>query len=98
MYAYNGATDRVPLWNDLICMSITTYPWCVLGDFNCVTRLEEVKGVREHWTLDMQVFRDYLLSTGPGSICMVRDLFTWMNKCLLSSIYKCLDRAIENVV
>lgn len=42
VYAYNDAADRVALWDDIANLKCTPLPWCLLGDFNCITDLSEV--------------------------------------------------------
>lgn len=94
MYAFNDAIDRPPLWNYLSLN--TTLPWCILGDFNCVTSLDEISGGREHWTPDMQVFKDCLTTAGLGHVRTIGNIFTWTNKRLLSPVSKRLDRMVTN--
>ncbi|XP_074351349.1 uncharacterized protein LOC141690451 [Apium graveolens] len=36
---------RVPLWNYIGTLNYASTPWCLLGDFNCVFRLNEISGL-----------------------------------------------------
>ncbi|XP_074328439.1 uncharacterized protein LOC141700297 [Apium graveolens] len=96
VYAYNEGADRNSLWKSLYSFSSCLLPWCVLGDFNCISALNEVSGGREHWTLEMQSFKDCIVQAGLGEVRTVRDLFTWYNKRLMHSIHKRLDRMLAN--
>ncbi|XP_074374164.1 uncharacterized protein LOC141714549 [Apium graveolens] len=89
VYAHNDAPDRVPLWNYCMNLSTTSLAWCLLGDFNCVTSLGEISGGREHWTPDMQVFKDFLAHCGLGSVRTVGDREA-------SPINKRLDRMVSD--
>lgn len=81
----------------MIALSRTiSLPWCVLGDFNSTLNINEVKGGREHWTPDMQNFRDCLVSAALGHVKTMGKLFTWTNKRPESLIQKCLDRVLAN--
>ncbi|XP_074306129.1 uncharacterized protein LOC141641362 [Silene latifolia] len=44
VYGFNKIEERVPLWNDLIRLTVTN-PWIVLGDFNNVLRADEKIGL-----------------------------------------------------
>ncbi|XP_074356278.1 uncharacterized protein LOC141695976 [Apium graveolens] len=90
--------DRVTLWNDLNSLSTTAMHWCVLGEFNSILNIDEVRGGRAHWTPDMQAFKDCLIAASLCQIRTVGELFTWTNKRPLSPILKYLDRAVVNGV
>ncbi|XP_074375414.1 uncharacterized protein LOC141717219 [Apium graveolens] len=98
VYAHNDVIDRVPLWDYCLSLSTTTLPWCLLGDFNCVVSLAEISGGREHWTPDMQAFKDCLANCGLDNIRTVGDIFTWTNKRANSPVFKRLDRMVANGV
>lgn len=98
VYAHNDAVDRVSLWHDIATISITPMPWCLLGDFNCVTDIGEVRGGREHWTPEMQIFKDRLTSNGLGHVRTMGNLFAWTNCTPQNTILKRLDHMIANQV
>ncbi|XP_074323205.1 uncharacterized protein LOC141660143 [Apium graveolens] len=58
--------------------------------------MDEILGGREHWTPDMQVFKDILFSSGLHVVNTVGDTFTWTNKHAHAPIFKRLDRMIAN--
>ncbi|XP_074356140.1 uncharacterized protein LOC141695827 [Apium graveolens] len=58
--------------------------------------MDEILGSREHWTLDMQVFKDTLFSSGLHVVNTVGDTFTWTNKRYHAPIFKHLDRMVSN--
>lgn len=75
VYAFNDAINRVPLWD--YCLSLNTaLPWCLLGDFNCITSLDEVSGGREHWTPEMKACKDCLSNSGSGTMRIIGYTFT----------------------
>ncbi|XP_074328140.1 uncharacterized protein LOC141666056 [Apium graveolens] len=96
VYAFNDACDRVPLWTNLNQLSSTLSPWCILGDFNCTIALEEGMGGKEHFTPDMQVFKNCITSNGLGEVRTLGDNFTWYNKRPNNPIFKRLDRMLGN--
>lgn len=77
LYAHNDALDRNSLCQDIASIGCTSFPWCLLGDFNYMVNLFKVSGGREHWTPDMQAFKDRITSNGLGHVRTVGDLFTW---------------------
>lgn len=90
-------TRELPLWNELLGLSSSiNMPWCVMGDFNCVVNMDEILGGREHWTPDMQDFKDCISHCGLGHISTVGPLFTWTNKRLNDPVFKRLDRMLGN--
>ncbi|XP_074342078.1 uncharacterized protein LOC141679483 [Apium graveolens] len=96
VYAFNDAIDRVPLWDYILSTSNSPTPWAFLGDFNCITSLNEVLGGREHWTPAMQSFKDCLFNSGLEPMRTIGDIFTWFNKRSHDPVYKRLDRMVVN--
>ncbi|XP_074326634.1 uncharacterized protein LOC141664576 [Apium graveolens] len=77
VYAFNDGADRHALWSHLSSLGTCLMLWCVLGDFNCILSLNEVSGGREHWTPEMQSFKDCVVQVGLRHVHTVGDLFTW---------------------
>ncbi|XP_074374868.1 uncharacterized protein LOC141716183 [Apium graveolens] len=98
VYAHNNACDRVPLWNYITHFNHSSTPWCLMWDFNCVLSLSEISGGREHWTPDMQSFKDCIVNSGLGTVRTVGDPFTWTNKRPQNPIFKHLDRMLGYAV
>ncbi|XP_074363455.1 uncharacterized protein LOC141703993 [Apium graveolens] len=96
IYAFNDAIDRVPLWDYINSTCPSSAPWAFLGDFNCISSLSEVVGGREHWTPEMQCFKDCLNDNGLESLRTVGDNYTWTNKRLNDPVFKRLDRMVAN--
>ncbi|XP_074360896.1 uncharacterized protein LOC141701135 [Apium graveolens] len=96
VYAFNDAIDRVPLWEYISSNCSSPLPWAFLGDFNCITSLSEVVGGREHWTPEMQCFKDCLNNCGLEPLRTVGDTYTWTNKRLQDPVFKRLDRMVAN--
>ncbi|XP_074336371.1 uncharacterized protein LOC141673521 [Apium graveolens] len=96
IYAYNEAIDRIPLWNYMLSLSSISMPWTLIGDFNCITSLNEVCGGRERWTPEMQTFKDCLFDSGMSSMHIVGGRLTWFNKRSQAPVHKHLDRMVTN--
>ncbi|XP_074352152.1 uncharacterized protein LOC141691301 [Apium graveolens] len=98
VYAFNDACDRVPLWNYCTNLNQSSLPWCLLGDFNCVLGINEISGGGEHWTPDIQVFKDCVTDLGLGHVRTLGKLYTWTNKRSQDLVLKRLDRMIANAL
>ena len=96
VYAFNTAAQRLSLWNELESISSTQLPWCVAGDFNCVSHINEISGGREIWTSAMNDFNNCIVNAGLGTLRTSGDLFTWSNNCPARLIRKRLDRMLIN--
>lgn len=95
VYALNDGCDRQPLWHYLSSIS-TTFPWCILGYFNCVLSMDEIQCGREHWTPDMQQFKECIESYQLDHIHTLGDLLTWSNNRPIDQVFRRLDRALSN--
>ncbi|KAL8091468.1 hypothetical protein AgCh_033902 [Apium graveolens] len=60
--------------------------------------INEISGGREHWTPDMQVFKDCVTDLGLGHVRTLGELFTWTNKRPQDPVLKRLDRMIANAL
>ncbi|XXG59626.1 hypothetical protein AAC387_Pa04g1677 [Persea americana] len=47
VFCSNNPTHRKDLWTVLINTSLTTLPWCVLGDFNAILAHDEKLSLRQ---------------------------------------------------
>lgn len=92
VYAFNDGNDRVALW-DFLTSFVTSLPWTVLGDFNCVLSMDEISGGREHWTPDMQQFKDCVFDANLVTLSTVGAHFTWRNN-RTALVTKRLDRVL----
>ena len=95
VYAFNDGCDRVPLW-DFISSFDPGEPWCLAGDFNTVLSISEIHGGREHWTPEMQAFKDCVTDKGLTSLRTIGDSFTWFNRRDMDPVFKRLDRVLVN--
>ncbi|XP_074328115.1 uncharacterized protein LOC141666028 [Apium graveolens] len=89
---------RVPFCNYISNFNHTSTPWCLMGDFDCVISLNEISGGREHWTPDMQSFKDCVVNSGLGIVKTIGDRFTWTNKCPQNPVFRRLDRMLKNAL
>ncbi|VFQ94177.1 unnamed protein product [Cuscuta campestris] len=75
-----------------------TDPWCCLGDFNTILRVEDRKGgipVTEEEIMD---FRECVMECGLEEIPSVGPYYTWSNRQQAESrIFSKLDRVLANV-
>ena len=95
VYAHNEGSDRMPLWNYLSQTSFDM-PWSIMGDFNCILGLNEVKGGREYWTPNMQRFKYCVTAANITTLRTLVDTLTWYNKNPSAPIFKKLDRVLVN--
>ena len=95
VYAFNDGSERTPLWDYLSSFN-HNLPWCICGDFNTVLSVNEILGGREHWTPEMQQFRDCVTSSGLAELRTNGDLYTWTNRRPHDSVLKRLDRVLVN--
>lgn len=54
-------------------------PWCCIGDFNEIVKIEEMRGRFQRADRQMQLFRDALDDYGLIDLCFKGFLFTWCN-------------------
>ena len=95
IYAYNDGCDRVALWDYLSSFDLDV-PWCVCGDFNTVLSIHEICGGREHWTPEMQQFKDCVCDAGLSELRTTGELFSWTNRRPFDPVLKRLDRVLVN--
>ncbi|XP_026443830.1 uncharacterized protein LOC113343977 [Papaver somniferum] len=87
---------RRRLWEQLN-MDNVDIPWLLIGDFNCILRLEEKKGGREPHTCAINEFGDWMEDNLLFEADALGNKFTWSN-CQSGSrrIISKLDRAVIN--
>ncbi|XP_026399721.1 uncharacterized protein LOC113295604 [Papaver somniferum] len=87
---------RRRLWQQLDMQDSVT-PWLVMGDFNCVLRLDEKKGGLEPRTSVINEFSDWMDDNDLFEADSLGTKFTWSNRQSGSSrIISKLDRAVIN--
>ena len=74
--------------------SQSTLPWCCMGDFNELVRLEEKQGRHSRSERQMQLFRDVLDDCGFVDLGFNGPKFTWTNNRLGDMTWERLDRAV----
>lgn len=94
IYASNSNLERYKLWADLEALDTCNLPWAMLGDFNTIQDINETCGGNEHWTTDMQSFKDFLTRNGLSDVRSIGPHHTWWNKQSLNPITRKLDRII----
>ncbi|XP_026385072.1 uncharacterized protein LOC113280695 [Papaver somniferum] len=75
--SYNPVV-RKRLWRQLD-LGFISIPWLVLGDFNCVLRLEEKKGGRLIKEVYMNEFRSWISDNGLVEADAIGKKYTWSN-------------------
>ena len=80
VYAYNDGESRKTLWNDLYNHSRSIRePWLVMGDFNCVLKIEErVSNCEPNWN-DVKDFNECLNEAGLTDTASTGCTYTWTN-------------------
>ncbi|XP_026400442.1 uncharacterized protein LOC113296351 [Papaver somniferum] len=89
-------TTRRSLWHQLNLQDTST-PWMVMGDFNCILRLNDKKGGLEPRTSAIDEFSDWMDDNNLFEADSMGIKFTWTNRQSGSDrILSKLDRAIIN--
>ncbi|XP_026459126.1 uncharacterized protein LOC113359759 [Papaver somniferum] len=78
VHASYNAVSRKMLWSQLGLGSISI-PWLVVGDFNCVLRLEEKKGGIPNKEVYMIDFRSWISDNGLVEADAIGKKYTWSN-------------------
>ncbi|XP_074320170.1 uncharacterized protein LOC141656972 [Silene latifolia] len=97
VYAFNGSTEREPLWTNLSRLASGIQgPWAIGGDFNCVlTETERVGGSFSRQ--DAESFRHCLNQCDVIDSPAMGAIYTWNNKqCPADKVYSKLDRFLVN--
>ncbi|XP_026443572.1 uncharacterized protein LOC113343651 [Papaver somniferum] len=69
---------RRNLWQQL-GLGFVSVPWLVLGDFNCILRLDEKKGGRSILSIYMNEFRSWISDNGLVEADSIGKKYTWSN-------------------
>lgn len=102
IYAYNTATDRIPLWRDLRATQVAYahlhLPWILLGDFNVTLATNEHSRALDYrWDqAGMFHFQEATTDCELLDLPFVGALFTWWNKREEDPTGNKLDRAMVN--
>ncbi|XP_026443244.1 uncharacterized protein LOC113343176 [Papaver somniferum] len=76
---YSSHVTRRSLWQQLVS-SGDGIPWLVIGDFNCILRLDEKKGGREPRTSAINEISDWLDDNNLFEADALGSKFTWTNR------------------
>ncbi|KAL9243905.1 hypothetical protein vseg_017742 [Gypsophila vaccaria] len=97
VYAFNGAQERIPLWDNLRRLaSSVSGPWAIMGDFNCVLSASERVGGNSS-LLGTDQFRDCVRDGGVIDLQSIGAFYTWNNKQRTDGrIFSKLDRVLVN--
>ncbi|XP_074265780.1 uncharacterized protein LOC141588225 [Silene latifolia] len=97
VYAFNGISERAPLWDHLrMIAQQVAGPWAIAGDFNCVLAANERFGGATSLA-KMEPFRKCVAECEVIDIAAVGSVFTWNNKQQPEErIYSRLDRFLVN--
>uniref|UniRef100_A0A2N9GI95 Reverse transcriptase domain-containing protein n=1 Tax=Fagus sylvatica TaxID=28930 RepID=A0A2N9GI95_FAGSY len=87
-----NAKNHGPCFDDSTPQS--TLPWCCMGDFNELVRLEEKQGRHNRSERQMQLFRDVLDDCGFVDLGFNGPKFTWTNNRMGDMTWERLDRAV----
>ena len=69
-------------------------PWCCLGDFNELVRIEEKQGKHFRSDRQMQLFQDVLDGCGFVDLGFIGPPFTWTNNRMGDMTWERLDRVV----
>lgn len=98
VYALNQLDRRKVLWKDLEAIHKHQQgPWCVIGDFNNVTKAQDRiggKAVTESEYIDLL---NMMETTGLAEMDTTGEFYTWTNKQVIGTIYSRIDRVLGNL-
>ena len=98
IYALNKLENRRSLWKDIVTLhSHQQGPWCLIGDYNNVTKAQDRIGGKMVTEAEYTDFSDMLEQTGLAKMDSQGDYFTWSNKHVEGTIYSRIDRVMANV-
>ncbi len=94
-YGASETRNREELWDLLRRLnSQFKIPWCCLGDFNELVRIEEKQGKHLRFECQMQLFQDVLDDCGFVDLGFIGPQFTWTNNRTGDMTWERLDRAV----
>lgn len=102
VYAFNDYIDRRALWNEIACVKSfisvnnASLPWCLLGDFNVITSIEENLGGSSVLNSSISEFLDCIYDNHLVDLRSYGQYLTWWNSSLDSPVFRKLDRVLVN--
>ncbi|XXG76419.1 hypothetical protein AAC387_Pa08g0774 [Persea americana] len=97
VYGSNNQSQRKELWKVIIDSSTTTFPWCVLGDFNATLSHAEKLSLHQSNHSSLRDFQATVLQAGLIEVLYSGNKFTWSNNRQdLSYVAARLNRALVN--
>lgn len=89
------SAGREQFWADLRHIK-TSEPWIIMGDLNCVRRVDEKTGAPVR-SLEMEAINRCMLDCGLDDVRYTWCLFTWNNKQKVNArVYSKLGRIMAN--
>uniref|UniRef100_A0A7N2L3I4 Reverse transcriptase n=1 Tax=Quercus lobata TaxID=97700 RepID=A0A7N2L3I4_QUELO len=87
---------RIMFWEMLENMVLSfSGPWIVIGDLNCIKRVDEKRGGRSSLESSINCLRDFMANTGAIDLGFNGPSFTWSNRCEgLANIKERLDQCL----
>ena len=99
VYGSNNPSLRKDLLAILIDSSLTTLPWCVIGDFNATLPHADKLSIRHPTFSSLKAFQTAMLQAGLQDTHFAGNRFTWSNNRQGSSYVAArLDRALVNLI
>ena len=87
---------RIMFWEMLENMVLSfSGTWIVIGDLNCIKRVDEKKGGCSIPESSINCLRNFMANTGAIDLGFNGSSFTWSNRCEgLENIKECLDQSL----
>ena len=98
-YVYAKCKDQLkrPLWEDMLKWSATRYPWCIIGNFNFISSIDEKLGGKDYNITKSLEFISIIEACGLLDLGYSGQNYTWCNHRKDGSrIWKRLDRGMTN--
>lgn len=98
IYALNKLEQRRILWKYIEHIHAQQQgPWCLLGDFNNVAKVQDRVGVKMFIEVEYVNFNAMLEKTDLCEMDSRGDYYTWSNNQVEGTIYSRIDRVLRNV-
>ncbi|XP_058782915.1 uncharacterized protein LOC131657547 [Vicia villosa] len=98
LYGMNKLEQRKNLWKDLSLLKPSSNdPWCIIGDFNNVTKAQDRIGGRMVSEAEYTDLQEMMINNGLSEMDSCGDYFTWCNRHTVDPIHSRIDRLIGNV-
>ena len=98
VYGPCKSSKKLNFWRMIENMVLSfSVPWVIIGDLNCIKRMDEKRGGRSTSGSSDNCLKDFISNTGAIDLGFTGPSFTWSNRCEgLANIKERLDQCLCN--